>query len=90
MIGDIRMMDSFIHRVELRTTLLLRSAYTLYLMMILSFVLCFESVYNLSLIFVLFRSSMIEAMMEQQRTCGHAVLYSMFCLQVTYLLMILI
>lgn len=56
-----------------------------------SFLLIHMMSIDRSLIFVGFcRFLMTEATMEQQQTCGHVVLYSMSCLQVTCLSMILI
>lgn len=79
------MMDSFIHRVELQTTLLLRSAFN----NIIYFWYIYMSI-DLSSLCGVFRFLMTEATMEQQQTCGHVVLFSMSCLQVTCLSMILI
>lgn len=80
-----RTMACFTLLVELLTMLLLRYRCFVNVLYLYAFITT-SVVMNVSL----FRSLTIEAMMERLQTYGHVESYSLYCLQVTCLLMILI
>lgn len=85
MVKSVRMMAYFTLPVEHQITLLLRCGLFISCLFLYTFVPI-----SWHYMILLFRSSMIEAMMGQLQTCGHVEWYSLYCLQVTCLLMILI